>query len=121
MQTTVEVTRNEDGYVEAVYLLHETDQVVIAQIQTKDKYPEVGTFNDVVLNFISRNNLQIRHRAQVCFNNLPFDHGEIVYRPDRHVLYVTIFNFELLEQLSVPIGNSVSNFTIYESEEWKNK
>jgi hypothetical protein len=118
MQTTVEVNRNDDSYVEAVYLLHETDQVIVAQIQTKPKYPDVTAFNHVTVDFKKVDSVE---PAQVRFRNLPFDKGTMTFNVGRHTLYVVIFNFELEEQLAPPIGHSVSHLTLYESEEWKNK
>jgi hypothetical protein len=78
--------------VDAVYLLHQSESVILVQVNTTEKYPKID--------LIGGSSIILSDGTEVQFNDLPFAKNEICCEADRSTIYVTLFDSKLLHQLS---------------------
>lgn len=90
---TAQVEQGEPQEVQAVYIFHQSDEVVLAQVNTATKHPEVILYQGGI-------GIVIAGGSKVLFHHLPMEHSVIFAHTDRHTIYVTIFNYQLLEKLT---------------------
>ena len=93
MKATVE--QGEVKVVQCIWALHESPEAVIVAISTVDKHPLVQTFNSVTIYL---------NGCKIKFDDLPFNGGQMIFMPDRHMLQVCIYSDELLKPLLVPLN-----------------
>ena len=90
MKTTATVEQTKP-VITAIYLLLETPDVVIALVNTRDKYPEVGLYNSVTLHL---------NDAKIVFSDLPFERGQMIFMAGRYCLHVCMFSDQLEHALT---------------------
>jgi hypothetical protein len=85
------VTPPESGpqTIRNVYMLLESNDVVLMRIDTTTKYPEPPA--------CSASKLIFRNGETVNFSNLPFDLPQTLWSISRNSIYVTIFPLDLEE------------------------
>lgn len=89
---TVEIKQS-NRQIEEVYVLLETEDVVLARIITEAKYPQVAAIIGGC-GLILQNGEHFK--CQIRFRGIPFEMPHLVYSCDRYSLDVCFYNSNLL-------------------------